>query len=91
MQEVEQQIRAQEDHEASKVVWKEGQLLPEKWEEMSLGQKVSQIYMGDRGLLFWSNKLATGALFVIALAWVVFRFVGPGLGLYDLAGGPPQQ
>ena len=91
VQQVEQQIKEQREFEARQVVWKEGELFPEKWEEMTVGEKVTQIYMGERGLLFWSNKLATGALFVVGFVWVVFRFVGPGLGLYDLAGGPPQQ
>ena len=71
--------------------WKEGKLLPEGWEEMTSAQKATQLWMGDRGLLFWSNKAAYASLFIIGGLWVVFRFVGPALGLYDLSGGPPQQ
>lgn len=65
--------------------WKEGQLFPEGWETMDPLQKATEIYMGKRGFLFWSNRLAFGGVFVLVAAWVVFRFVGPALGLYQLA------
>jgi hypothetical protein len=86
-----ERIRAQETFEEKQVVWQEGQLFPEKWDQMTLWEKSVQLYMGERGLLFWANKAAYASLFIIAFVWVLFRFVGPGLGLYDLAGGPPQQ
>lgn len=88
---LEQKIVTQAEYDEKQVVWEEGKLFPEKWDQMSAPQKAQQLWMGDRGFLFWTNKLAYGALFVIGFAWVVFRFVGPGLGLYDLVGGPPQQ
>lgn len=33
--------------------WKEGQLFPEGWDNMPLSQKLSELYMGQRGVLFW--------------------------------------
>jgi hypothetical protein len=68
--------------------WKEGKLLPEGWEKMSGAEKASQLYMGERGFLFWANKLAFASVFVMGGLWVFFRFVGPGLGLYELADTP---
>jgi hypothetical protein len=70
---------------------KEGQLLPSGWDDMSTGDKAVQLWMGERGLLFWANKASYAMLFIIGGGWVVFRFLGPALGLYDLANGPPQQ
>lgn len=65
--------------------WKEGELFPEGWEKMNLFEKFYNAYMGERGLLFWANKLAFGAVFVVIGAWIVFRFVGPAIGLYKLS------
>lgn len=65
--------------------WKEGELFPEGWDEMDPIQKISEVYLGQRGFLFWSTKLATGGVIALAVAWAVFRFVGPALGLYQLA------
>ncbi len=64
--------------------WPEGQLFPDGWEEMGPFGKAWQIYAGERGLLFWANKLAYIAVFVIIGGWVLFRIVGPALGLYQL-------
>ncbi len=74
--------------------WKEGELFPAGWEEMELLEKGWQLWAGERGFLFWSNKLATGAIVAIAVAWVLFRFVGPALGLYTLTNdllSPPNE
>lgn len=64
--------------------WPEGQLFPDGWEQMGPFGKAWQIYAGERGLLFWANKLAYAAVFVIIGGWVLFRIVGPALGLYQL-------
>lgn len=64
--------------------WPEGQLFPDGWEEMGVFGKAWQLYAGDRGLLFWANKLAFGAIFAIIGGWILFRFVGPATGLYQL-------
>ncbi len=65
--------------------WKEGKLFPEGWDKMDPPQQVYELYTGKRGFLFWANKLSYASLFVIAGAWVLFRFIGPALGLYKLA------
>ena len=65
--------------------WKEGKLLPEGWDKMDPPQKAYELYTGKRGLLFWASKLSYASLFILGGAWVLFRFVGPALGLYKLA------
>ena len=65
--------------------WKEGELFPEGWDNMDPLQKINELYLGQRGFLFWSTKLATGGVVVLGVAWVLFRIVGPALGLYQLA------
>lgn len=64
--------------------WKEGQLFPEGWEDMDPLQKVTELYLGKRGFLFWSTKLALGGVVFLVVAWIAFRFLGPALGLYQL-------
>ena len=64
--------------------WKEGQLFPEGWDQMDPIAKFTEIYLGQRGILFWSTKLATNGVIALAVAWALFRFVGPALGLYQL-------
>lgn len=66
--------------------WKEGKLLPEGWEQMALETKVNEIYMGRRGMLFWVTKFAYASSIALGVGWVLFRFVGPNLGLYNLKG-----
>jgi len=65
--------------------WKEGQLFPEGWEDMDPLQKITELYLGKRGFLFWSTKLSLAGVIALAGAWVLFRFVGPAVGLYQLA------
>jgi hypothetical protein len=64
--------------------WKEGQLFPEGWEDMDPFQKATELYLGKRGFLFWSTKLALGGVVFLVAAWIAFRFIGPSLGLYQL-------
>lgn len=68
----------------TRAVWKEGELLPEGWEDLSLGEKAWEIYAGERGALYWANRFALAAAIFIGVAWILFRFVGPSLGLYEL-------
>ena len=65
--------------------WREGALFPEGWDAMNPVEKVTELYMGQRGFLFWSTKLALGGVVALAAAWVIFRFIGPSLGIYRLA------
>eukprot|EP00882_Tetradesmus_deserticola_P004622 GHRQ01004872.1.p2 GENE.GHRQ01004872.1~~GHRQ01004872.1.p2 ORF type:complete len:166 (+),score=56.83 GHRQ01004872.1:209-706(+) len=82
----------QQQVDTTRAEWKEGKLFPEGWERMSAPEKVAELYLGQRGMLFWANKAAWAAVWVVGGAWVLFRFVGPAVGLYKLQGdlmGPP--
>ena len=65
--------------------WKEGQLFPVGWEEMDGPQKVKEIYMGRRGMLYWAQQSTWYFGIFMVVAWIVFRFVLPSAGVYDLA------
>jgi hypothetical protein len=82
----------QQQVDATRAEWKEGKLFPEGWDQMSLPDKVAELYLGQRGMLYWANQAAWASVWVVGGAWVLFRFVGPALGLYTLQGdllGPP--
>lgn len=66
--------------------WKAGQLWPDGWDNMTSAEKTRELYMGQRGVLFWINKLAYGAAIAMLGGWVFFRLIGPNLGMYKLAG-----
>ncbi|KAF9618456.1 hypothetical protein IFM89_001179 [Coptis chinensis] len=59
-------------------------LPPKDWESMTLGEKAVELYMGEKGALFWLNKFAYASIYIVIGAWILFRFVGPSLGLYQL-------
>lgn len=61
---------------------------PKKWEDMSLTEKAIELYVGEKGALFWLNKFAYASIFIMIGAWIVFRFVGPALNLYQLDAPP---
>lgn len=71
---------------STRAEWKEGKLFPEGWQQMDAFEKISELYLGQRGVLFWVNKVAYASVFAVIGAWVLFRFVGPALGLYKLQG-----
>ncbi|KAB2094793.1 hypothetical protein ERO13_A02G170200v2 [Gossypium hirsutum] len=64
------------------------QPVPKKWEEMSMTEKALDLYVGEKGLLFWLNKFAYASIFIVIGAWILFRFVGPALNLYQLDSPP---
>ena len=79
--------------DAGNARWPEGQLLPDGWERMDPPRKATEFWLGKRGVLFWLNKVALGSVIALAGGWVLFRFVGPALGLYELKegiGAPPN-
>jgi hypothetical protein len=39
---------------------------PKKWEEMSLAEKALELYVGEKGMLFWLNKFAYASIFIMA-------------------------
>ncbi|XP_014509569.1 uncharacterized protein LOC106768769 [Vigna radiata var. radiata] len=61
---------------------------PKKWEEMSLSEKAVELYVGEKGALFWLNKFAYASIFIMIGGWILFRFVGPAFNLYQLDGPP---
>lgn len=61
---------------------------PKDWESMNLTEKATELYIGEKGLLFWLNKLAYASIFLVIGGWILFRFVGPALNLYQLDAPP---
>nr|QSQ68594.1 hypothetical protein PY_020791 [Puya raimondii] len=59
-----------------------------EWDAMTLGEKAVELYVGEKGLLFWLNKFAYASIFAVIGGWILFRFVGPSLGLYQLDSAP---
>ncbi|XP_062102560.1 uncharacterized protein LOC133812760 [Humulus lupulus] len=59
-----------------------------KWEEMSFAEKAWELYVGEKGALFWLNKFAYASIFIVIGGWILFRFVGPSLNLYQLDSAP---
>ncbi|KAL5557570.1 hypothetical protein UlMin_039806 [Ulmus minor] len=59
-----------------------------KWEEMSFTEKAVELYVGEKGALFWLNKFAYASIFIVIGGWILFRFVGPALNLYQLDSAP---
>jgi hypothetical protein len=74
----------QQQVDSARAEWKKGKLFPEGWEQMSLPEKVAELYLGQRGLLYWTNEAAWVMVWVVGGGWVLLRFVGPALGLYKL-------
>lgn len=80
------EVESEEDSESKvqKREWKKGEPLPEGWKDLSAGQKAWELYAGERGALYWANRVALIAAIVLGVTWIFFRFVGPILGLYEL-------
>ncbi|KAK4758765.1 hypothetical protein SAY87_020066 [Trapa incisa] len=83
-----QKQQMEEGGRSMKVPKEEEPVPPKKWEEMSLGEKATELYVGEKGLLFWLNKFAYASIFIMIGAWIMFRFVGPALNLYQLDSNP---
>ncbi|XP_059640665.1 uncharacterized protein LOC132282871 [Cornus florida] len=58
------------------------------WEDMTITEKAIELYVGEKGALFWLNKFAYASIFIVIGAWILFRFVGPALNLYQLDSPP---
>jgi len=74
----------QQSGSGNRAVWKKGQLLPEGWEKMDTAEKIAELYLGERGILYWATQAAWYSIWILVAAWVIFRFIGPSLGLYNL-------
>lgn len=57
---------------------------PKDWDSMTLTEKLVELYVGEKGMLFWLNKFAYASIFIVIGGWILFRFVGPALNLYQL-------
>jgi hypothetical protein len=55
--------------------WKKGELFPEGWEEMDPIEKATEIYLGERGILYWSTQLTIWGLVLLVVVWVGFRLL----------------
>nr|KAJ0215210.1 hypothetical protein LSAT_V11C300130010 [Lactuca sativa] len=64
------------------------EVVKKDWESMTLTEKALELYVGEKGLLFWINKFAYASIYIIIGAWILFRFVGPALNLYQLDAPP---
>lgn len=71
------------------VVWKERAVFPEGFDKMDPLEKAGQLWSGERGLLFWLNKAAYASVYIVVGGWILFRFVGPAIGLYELSNALP--
>lgn len=58
------------------------------WDSMTMSEKAVELYVGEKGILFWLNKLAYASIYVMIGGWILFRFVGPALNLYQLDSAP---
>lgn len=47
-------------------------------------QKATELYMGKRGFIYWATESAKYSAGGLIIGWILFRFVGPALGLYQL-------
>ena len=61
---------------------------PEPWSKRLEGKEPMEaawmLWTGEEGVLWWANKIAYAMVFVVIGGWIVFRFVGPAMGLYQL-------
>ncbi|KAM7524080.1 hypothetical protein LguiA_013982 [Lonicera macranthoides] len=77
--------RARKEQEDSEGVGQSKKVAPPKeWEAMTMTEKAIELYVGERGLLYWINKFAYASIYIVIGAWILFRFVGPALNLYQL-------
>eukprot|EP00899_Mesostigma_viride_P003063 jgi/Mesvir1/12758/Mv22822-RA.1 len=54
------------------------------WDDMTGSEKLTELYLGEKGFLYWLNQLAWYAIIGMVVLWALFRFVGPQFGLFDL-------
>ncbi|KAI3466974.1 hypothetical protein Pfo_023637 [Paulownia fortunei] len=79
--------KQQQDGVTDKMTPKQASV-PKDWDSMTLTEKAAELYMGEKGLLFWLNKFAYASIFIVIGGWILFRFVGPALNLYQLDNPP---
>jgi hypothetical protein len=57
---------------------------PEAWNAKPGLEKLWSTWSGEPGMMFWMNKGSYAGAGGLAFVWVLFRLVGPALGLYKL-------
>ena len=57
---------------------------PDAWDAKPALEKAWSAWSGEPGMMFWMNKGSFWGAGALAFVWVLFRLVGPALGLYQL-------
>lgn len=57
---------------------------PKAWDAKPALEKAWSAWSGEPGMMFWMNKGSYWGAGILAFIWVLFRLVGPALGLYQL-------
>jgi hypothetical protein len=57
---------------------------PAAWEETPAGERAWTVWTGEKGWMYWMNQASLYGAGGLAFFWVVFRFIGPAIGLYTL-------
>lgn len=57
---------------------------PAAWDERAGGERAWAVWTGEKGWMYWMNQASLYGAGGLAFFWVVFRFVGPAIGLYQL-------
>ena len=57
---------------------------PAAWDAKPGFEKLWSAWSGEPGMMYWMNRGAWFGAAALAFAWVLFRLVGPALGLYQL-------
>ncbi|KVI02938.1 uncharacterized protein LOC112513408 [Cynara cardunculus var. scolymus] len=77
-----------ESNDKNMMMGRKKEVAKKEWEDMTVREKALELYVGEKGLLFWINKFAYASIYIIIGAWILFRFVGPALNLYQLDAPP---
>ena len=57
---------------------------PAAWDAKPALEKAWSAWSGEPGMMFWMNRGSYWGAGTLAFVWVLFRLVGPALGLYQL-------
>jgi len=57
---------------------------PAAWDAKPALEKAWSAWSGEPGMMYWMNKGSYWGAGILAFIWVLFRLVGPALGLYQL-------
>ncbi|PIN06202.1 hypothetical protein CDL12_21250 [Handroanthus impetiginosus] len=79
--------KQQQDGVADKMQSKQAPIRKD-WDSMTLSEKAIELYVGEKGALYWLNKFAYASIFIVIGGWILFRLVGPALNLYQLDAPP---